>query len=234
MAATAPRRGNLKRSRHERGDRRRKRLIEAAARLVETQPVAKIRLSDVAREADIPLASARHFYKKKHDVLLAVMGAAYPDWFEILRDHARRIAPNTWQELSDALVDATLLFWDRYPVVMKILRGSLSGELASEEHKGDKEFSAPFIHSLFAAHFELPNLPADSPDVFLIYTKLTDTVFSIGIFEHGELTPRYIEETKAVARNYLSLYLPNYLPARDPPGEVKVPEINLRLDRIAI
>ena len=227
MNATAPRRGNLKRSKHERGDLRRKLLIDATTRLLNVTPVDKIRLSDIAREADIPLASARHFYKDKHEALFAVITAAHVDWFTILLDHVRKVAPQSWQELSDALVDATLLFWERHPVVMKILRGAASGRLSQAESQSDRTYSAPYIHQLFDAFFEIPSLPGDAPDVFLIYTTLTDSVFSIAITEGEFPTPRIIDEAKAVGRNYLSLYLPNYLPARTPPVAIQIPSIDL-------
>jgi len=232
MAAAPPRRGNLKRTRHERGDLRRKKLIRAAADLVESTPVSKIRLSDVAKKAGIPLASARHFYKNKHEMLLAILGAAYPDWFETLRSKAFSAQPESWQELSDTLVDATVAFWERHPVVMKILRGSLAGELARAEIRGDKDFSAPFVRALFAAHFEIPTISDDAPDVFLIYTKLIDSVFSIGIFEHGGITDRFIEEAKSVARGYLSLYFPRYLPKKTLVSDVPTQTHELQLGKI--
>jgi TetR/AcrR family transcriptional regulator, transcriptional repressor for nem operon len=123
------------------GSEKRTRLIEAAAKLVYERGFANTALSDIAREADVPLGNIYYYFKTKAEIgeaIIAQQLAAFES--QRLRwDHAE-----TPKARLRAFVQMTIDNRD-----MLARGGCPVGSLCSELHKGDgmlaESASRPFV-----------------------------------------------------------------------------------------
>ena len=105
----------------KRGEERRQRLLDSAASLLARREIAEISLEDIARNADIPVTSAYHFYPDKHRLLTA-LAARYGEAFEqIVVKPLPAAQIGRWEDVIERLIDRAVRYYRDNPAARKLL-----------------------------------------------------------------------------------------------------------------
>lgn len=198
----------------ERGNTRRKQLLDAAETLLATVPVEELSFKQISEVAGVPEGSAYHFFANRFDLLTALASDLADRFGRRYRDPIPKRRVASWHDIVDVVVDRAVKMYRENPAAMQIwLSGRTPAEVRLADHVSDKSVSSD-LQILFEQFFVLPELPANY-DVFFYFLELSDVILSLSIIEHGELTDQAIAEAKRVGRGYLGTYLPPELERRD-------------------
>jgi len=198
----------------ERGNTRRKQLLEAAEALLATVPIEELSFKQISEVAEVPEGSAYHFFANRFDLLTALASDLANRFGQRYRDPISLSSVNSWHDIVDVVVDRAVNIYRENPAAMQIwLSGRTPAEVRLADHVSDKAVSSD-LRILFEQFFVLPELPTNY-DVFFYFLELSDVVLSLSIIEHGELTDQAIAEAKRVGRGYLGTYLPPDLKTRN-------------------
>lgn len=197
----------------ERGNTRRKMMLDAAEELLASMPIEELSFKQVSEKAGVPEGSAYHFFANRYDLLTALASELADRFGARYRDPIQSKRVKSWHDIVDIVVDRAVKIYRENPAAMQIwLSGRTPAEVRLADHVSDKSVSSD-LQSLFEQFFVLPDLPTDY-DVFFYFLELSDVILSLSIIENGELTEHMIEEAKRVGRGYLGTYLPPVLKRR--------------------
>lgn len=197
----------------ERGNTRRKQMLEAAEELLASMPIEELSFKQISEKAGVPEGSAYHFFANRYDLLTALASDLADRFGKRYRDPIPRKRVKSWHDIVDIVVDRAVKSYRDSPAAMQIwLSGRTPAEVRLADHVSDKSVSSD-LRLLFEEFFVLPDLPTDY-DVFFYFLELSDVILSLSIIENGELTEQMIEEAKRVGRGYLGTYLPPVLEKR--------------------
>jgi AcrR family transcriptional regulator len=197
----------------ERGNTRRKQMLEAAEELLASVPIEELSFKQISEKAGVPEGSAYHFFANRYDLLTGLATELADRFGKRYRDPIPQKRVKSWHDIVDIVVDRAVKSYRESPAAMQIwLSGRTPAEVRLADHVSDKSVSSD-LRSLFEEFFVLPDLPTDY-DVFFYFLELSDVILSLSIIEKGELTEQMIEEAKRVGRGYLGTYLPPVLEKR--------------------
>lgn len=197
----------------ERGNTRRKQLLDAAEELLASVPIEELSFKQISEKAGVPEGSAYHFFANRYDLLSALASDLADRFGTRYRDSIPRKNVRSWHDIVDVIVDRAVKIYRDNPAAMQIwLSGRTPAEVRLADHVSDKKVSSD-IRSLFEESYVLPDLPTDY-DIFFHFLELADVLLSLSIIEKGELTDQMIEEAKRAGRGYLGTYLPPVLEQR--------------------
>jgi AcrR family transcriptional regulator len=197
----------------ERGNTRRKQMLEAAEELLASMPIEELSFKQISEKAGVPEGSAYHFFANRYDLLTALASDLADRFGKRYRAPISRKRVKTWHDIVDVVVDRAVKTYRENPAAMQIwLSGRTPAQVRLADHVSEKKVSSE-LRSLFEQFFVLPDLPTNY-DVFFYFLELSDVILSLSIIENGELTEQMIEEAKRVGRGYLGTYLPPVLEKR--------------------
>lgn len=197
----------------ERGNTRRKKMLDAAEELLATMPIEEMSFKQISAKAGVPEGSAYHFFANRYDLLTALASELADRFGKRYRAPIPRKNVNSWHDIVNVIVDRAVQMYRANPAAMQIwLSGRTPAQVRLADHLSDKTVSSD-IRSQFEEAFVLPDLPTDF-DIFFFFLELTDVPLSLSVIENGELTNQAIEEAKRVGRGYLGTYLPPVLEKR--------------------
>ena len=190
-------------------------ILAAARTLLATQGVSSLSIYSVAERAEIPPSSVYHFFASVPALLEALTGDVHAAFRACLQAPIAHESLNTWHDLSHIVERRMLSIYSDDAAARQLIlaqHGLIEVTRADRQH--DLELGQ-LMHALFMRHFELPALPQDV-DVFALEMELGDRVYARSIQLHDSITPRMAEEGQRVFDAYLGLYLPPFLPKRQP------------------
>lgn len=194
----------------ERGNTRRKKLLDAAEELLASMPIEELSFKQISEKAGVPEGSAYHFFANRYDLLSALASDLANRFGTRYRDPILRKKVTSWHDIVDVVVERAVTIYRDSPAAMQIwLSGRTPAEVRLADRISDEAVSGD-IRSLFQEFFMLPDLPTDY-DIFFYFLELTDVPLSLSVIENGEITGQAIEEAKRVGRGYLGTYLPPVL-----------------------
>lgn len=189
-------------------------LLDAADALVKEAGIGGVGIYEIARRANVPPASAYHFFPSVEAVLTELAGR----YIARLREVAMAPAPPDvvaagWQQLLMLRVDRVIDFYNSNPVARRLF---LAGDIATSIRKMDIEDSnqaAERVHDYLRRHYILPEIP----DRFLKFSTLIglqEGIWRIAVAQHGTITPEFVTEAKRAVLRYAETFLPPRLPLR--------------------
>jgi hypothetical protein len=106
----------------------------------------------------------------------------------------------TWEAAWDALIDAAVDFYHDNPVALSVLFGA---EGAQEIRLADPEYDRRYAEWIAQKFGHLGVTPkALSVDHLRINVTATTALFSLSVWEHGRITPFYVDEIKRISKAY--------------------------------
>ena len=195
----------------KRGEERRQRLLDSAASLLAKREIAEISLEDIARNADIPVTSAYHFYPDKHR-LLAALAAHYGEAFEqIVTKPLPAAQIQRWEDVIERLIDRAVRYYKDNPAARKLLiDGKSPSEIKLADRIHDRAIGA-LLEAAIARHFVLPEF-AERSDVFYHAVEIVDVLLQVSVIRFGRITPTMVRHARIGSVAYLREFLPSALP----------------------
>jgi len=195
----------------KRGEERRQRLLDSAAALLARREIADISLEDIARDADIPLTSAYHFYPDKHG-LLAALATRYGEAFEqIVTKPLPPAQIRRWEDVVERLIDRAVRYYRENPAARKLLiDGKAPTEIKLADRIHDRAIGS-LLEAAIARHFVLPEFPERS-DVFYHAVEIVDVLLQVSAIRFGRITPAMVRHVKIGSVAYLREFLSAALP----------------------
>ena len=195
----------------KRGEERRQRLLGSAASLLARREIAEISLEDIARDADIPVTSAYHFYPDKHRLLTA-LAARYGEAFErIVLKPLPAAQIERWEDVIARLIDRAVRYYRDNPAARKLLiDGKTPSDIKLADRIHDRAIGA-LLEAAIARHFVLPEFP-ERPDVFYHAVEIVDVLLQVSVIRFGRITPTMVRHARIGSVAYLREFLPSALP----------------------
>jgi len=195
----------------KRGEERRQRLLDSAASLLARREIAEISLEDIARDADIPVTSAYHFYPDKHHLLTA-LAARYGEAFErIVLKPLPSAQIERWEDVIARLIDRAVRYYRDNPAARKLLiDGKTPSDIKLADRIHDRAIGA-LLEAAIARHFVLPEFPERS-DVFYHAVEIVDVLLQVSVIRFGRITPTMVRHARIGSVAYLREFLPAALP----------------------
>ena len=198
----------------ERGNARRRQLLDAAEALLANTPIEELSFKQISEYAGVPEGSAYHFFANRYDLLAALANQVAHKFSEQYQKPIPRDQVGSWHELADLMVERAVTIYRSSPVASQIwLSGRTPAQVRLADHVSDKAVSS-ILFDIFDDIFVMPELPS-TYDPFFFFLELCDVPLSISVIEHGKITDEMIEEAKRVGKGYLGTYLPPVLEKRD-------------------
>ncbi len=198
-----------------RGDRRRERLLSAARELIARLPLAGVTYAGVCARAGVPASSAHHFYPDLDAVYRALLEAHRTEMDAALMRPLRARDTRSWQAVVGCFVDRAARYHRAHPVGAKL---AIGGETPPQIKRIDRDADrgrAGFAMGVIEKCFVVPRF-ADKRRVAYVATELVDAVFTTAMLESGRLGPTYVRLAKLAVIGFLSPYLGDSLPLRQP------------------
>jgi AcrR family transcriptional regulator len=205
-----------------RGEERRQRLIEAAAALLADLELNEISLEDVARRAQIPTASAYHFYKDKHALLIALAAAYGEEFARLLRRPLPAAKINCWEDVLNLQITRAVRFYAANPAARKLLiDGKVPADIKLADRVHDREIGA-ILEATVAAHFELAQT-AEQTAVFYHGVEIVDLMLQLSMIHSRRITAEMVRHARIASIAYVREFLPATLPrkVRHEPAEAR-------------
>jgi len=213
-ASLAPELGSRKfKFTSQQGRSRRTHLMTATRELLRELPPEEVSFAMVCERADIPRASAYHFFPN--------IGALF---LGLRMLHAELLAEGVvgvrvdrfdrWQDYMTCLIGVGAQIVREDPALLRLTYG-MPGTLTEARQIG-KSLDGKIVRTVFAAlneRFVLPELPERERILALTFT-IIDSFFRYSFREDGEITDAAVREAGRAAIAYMRCYLPEYLELR--------------------
>jgi AcrR family transcriptional regulator len=195
----------------EQGRSRRILLLVATRELLRDVPPEAVTFAMVCARADIPRASAYHFFPNIQalffglrlvhaETLLGAIVAVDVDGFD------------SWPAYVLSLIEVGAEVTQKDPGLMRLIYGA-PGNVKEAQSLG-KVLDAKIATNVAAnlrRRFRAPTWDG-SEGVFAIAFAIIDAVFRLSFRQHGEITDAMVREAGRAATAYLSGYIPAHLP----------------------
>ena len=198
-----------------RGRENRRRLMAEAQRLLLERGGAPLRFSDVFEAAGVSRGSAYRIYIGIDDLLQDLATEWINNFVEFLKSEDQGQSPDNWGELSDHIVQRCADYWMETSSTLRVMPRIRSSEPSS--YRAAVHALSEVVALLFNRYFVIPDVP-DWLKKMAFYTQICDITFSDAVRSERHISEQRISEAQALCRTYLSFYLPNWLPPRDPVG----------------
>ncbi|MET1079846.1 MAG: TetR/AcrR family transcriptional regulator [Pseudomonas sp.] len=190
-------------------------ILAAARTLLAEDGVASLSIYSVAERAQMPPSSVYHFFASVPALLEALTAQIHGAFRACLQTPFDASSLATWRDLSRQVEQRMLAIYAADTAARQLI---LTQHGLTEINQADRQHDLELgrlMYALFDRHFQLPALPSDV-DVFALAMELGDRVYARSVQLHGCITPRLAEEGMRVFDAYLGLYLPPFLPQREP------------------
>ncbi len=189
---------------------RRKKLLMGAKKLSETRAISDITLADICVEADIPRASAYHFFPNIEAVFLALRFLNAIELLETL--NTVNIADyDRWQGYLTGIIECTAEAFEEDPSKAKLMYATNTPDFEGEDYgqKVDAQV-AKIVYDNLSSQYEIIDY-GSIENVFLIAYSVVHSIFTLSYRRHGHITEYFRQEAITACIAYLRSYLPEKL-----------------------
>ncbi len=193
---------------------RRQKLLMGAKELSKTKAISEISLADICQEADIPRASAYHFFPNVDSIFLALRFLNAIELLEGIKD----VDVNNyerWQGYLTAMVDKGVRLLNDDPTKAKLVYEANTPDFEGELY-GDKiEFQViKIFYDNLSSRYNIIDYDRIK-SISLIAYSVINAIFTISYRQYGYITEYYRQEAITACIAYLRSYLPETLTRKD-------------------
>lgn len=202
------------------GQRRYEMLLDAAEKLLAKEDARGLTIQKLAREAGVPMASVYHFFPAPPAISIALAARYMAGFADLVGRPIEGRAALDWPDIIAELWARTVRFYREHPYAQKLVLGSDHSWHIRRCDLANNRMIADAIARLIADRF--PGLPADSLlEAIVVGISIGDSVLTLSIAEHGEITPHYGDEAALAVIGYLQRKFGQVgsMGGRSPPGE---------------
>jgi AcrR family transcriptional regulator len=192
-------------------------LLIAADQLLQKREIGDIGIYDVAHLADVPPASAYHFFPTKESVFLALAERYLQELHFALAASLNVAVIERWPDYIQSRYDSAVTFFNERVAARRLLLGAAVGS-------DIKNLDLADIDRYTAAWYDEMNIIFVMPYVKEAHLKFTvligiyDGIWQASYAKYGEINSEFAREGLAAGLAYLETFLPKTIPLRDPSG----------------
>lgn len=188
----------------QRSRERVERILDAAAAIVVDEGLDKLKVSDIAKRAGVPLGTLYQFFARKDDIVFA-LAQRFADRFEdVLAASLSGIdADIGWRELLDLLLDAYTAHYRSEPALRELWVGArLDPEFIRADHEHNNARFAETVAALMASRANVPQQEL----TLMIYVcwEASQALLETAFRTDPKGDPAVIKQTKVMAARYLA------------------------------
>ncbi len=189
---------------------RRQKLLMGAKKLSETKAINDITLADVCVEADIPRASAYHFFPNIEAVFLALRFLNATEMLELLEE-VDITNYNRWQGYLTGIIDRVVQALEEDPTKAKLIYSANTPDFEGEIYGKNIDYQvAKLVEKGLASQYEMAGY-AGIEQVALIAYSIIQAIFTLSYRQHQRITEYYQQEAITACIAYVRSYLPEKL-----------------------
>ncbi|MBS9778990.1 MAG: TetR/AcrR family transcriptional regulator [Moraxellaceae bacterium] len=194
----------------QQGRIRRQKLLMGARELSKTRLISEISLADICQEADIPRASAYHFFPNVDSIFLALR---FLNAIELLEGIKEVDISNydRWQGYLTAVVDKAVKLLNDDPTKAKLVYEANAPDFEGKDYGTKVEYQ---VSKIFYDNLDVQYHIIDYDrikNITLIGYSIVNAIFTISYRQHGCITDYYRQEAVTACIAYLRSYLPETL-----------------------
>jgi AcrR family transcriptional regulator len=197
----------------QQGRSRRTQLLTATRELLRELTPEEVTFAMVCERADIPRASAYHFFPNINALFLGLRL-----WHsEVLAENIAAVQADrfeAWQDYMTCLIGVGAQITREDPALMRLNYGMPGG--ISEARQIGKSLDVKILSTALENlehRFVMPDWP-DRERVMAITFTIIDSIFRLSFREQGEITDEMVREAGRASISYLRCYLPEYIEVR--------------------
>ena len=195
----------------QQGRLRRQQLLAAAKELSATRPVSEISLADVCERADIPRASAYHFFPNVEAIFLALRFLNAIEIFNKLEKvDAKQFS--RWQAYITTVIETGVDIIQSDLTVARLIYETNTPDFEGNAFGSEIEKSlAQMVYDKLSEHYKMPALETIHQQLLVAY-GIINGIFILAYRSEKEITDTYRQEAITAVIAYLRCYLPENLP----------------------
>ncbi|SJM37926.1 Bacterial regulatory proteins, tetR family [Psychrobacter pasteurii] len=192
---------------------RRQKLLMAAKKLSERHNIQDITLVDICEEADIPRASAYHFFPNVEAIFLALRFLNYIDTLQAL-EKIEVSSFDRWQDYITELLQQSVQLFNNDVTKTKLMYGVNSPDFDSSDYEDQVDHSmVGMLFEKLSSHYNMESFKGIEEKILIAYYMI-HSIFSLSFKQYDEITKEMSEEAVTAAIAYLRCYLPEELPLK--------------------
>ena len=211
--------GAAKRPQQERGVLRYNKLLDAAHSLLIEHELDEVGLYQIAERAEVPPASAYHFFPTPGAVFLALT-ERYHERFAHLTLNLEMPEDGRWQTLLKLRLAAAAQIFNENPPMQKLLLGGYTTRDLVLAEAGFNERMASEMAETYDKLFSMPPI-RNLQRKYLVMLTLVDAIWRLSYAQHGAITSEFLGEAELVAVSYCRTFLPEVIERREAPQETE-------------
>ncbi|RTR38764.1 TetR/AcrR family transcriptional regulator [Shewanella canadensis] len=193
-----------------RGNLRREKLILAGKSLLEERCIEDISLANVAKLAEIPLASSYHFFPNINSLWVEIASVFGTEISQVIFKSFTLDEDDNWQAIIRICIRrAAELYRNNRSYQQLIIGGKTPAYIKLADRRNDEVIGRLLIDAI-EDHFVIPDFP-DQAQVFFHAVEIADLMFMLSVNKHDEITDKMEEEAKRASIAYLKCYLGEFL-----------------------
>lgn len=196
-----------------RGDRRRDRLLVAAAELICAQPLPEVTYAAICTRAGVPASSAYHFYPDLDALFRALLVTGRAGFDAALMRPLRQSQRRTWRTVVECLVERAAHYNRTHPVAAQLAIGGYAPPQLKRLDRDADRVRAGLALATLESLFVVPRI-RNKRQVAFVATEIIDAVFTASMIEAGCLTPAYVTLAKRAVVGFLAQYFGTRLARR--------------------
>jgi AcrR family transcriptional regulator len=178
-------------------------LLDAAERLLMREGPDALTIHRLSREAGVPTASVYHFFPSPAAISVGLSERYLTGFAELVGRPFDNLADMSWQDIVATLIDRAVDYYIAHPYAQRLVLGSDHSWHIRSADLANNRLLAQSVAALLEDSF-----PGVAPDALLhavtIGITLGDAVFTLSIFDHGQITRACADDAKVAICGYLS------------------------------
>jgi AcrR family transcriptional regulator len=201
-------------------------LLRAADQLLQKREAGEIGIYDMAHLADVPPASAYHFFPTKEAVLLALAERYLQRLHASLAASLNVAVIERWPDYFRSRYESAVLFFNDSLAARKLLLGAVVGSDIKALDLADIDRYTAAWYDEMNEIFVMPYVK-DAHLKFTVLVGIYDGIWQASYAKYGYITPEFAREGLTAGLGYLETFLPKAIPLRDPASS----SANIRVPR---
>ncbi|MCW7555573.1 TetR/AcrR family transcriptional regulator [Endozoicomonas gorgoniicola] len=206
-ALAAPKAQQPQRKPQARSLERRRAILDATRKLLETNTVSEISLYQVAEKAEIPPSSVYHFFPKVDALLNTLVKEVFAEFDTILDQPLKVENIGHWSDIMRQIQARYIDYYQQHQYARDLILGQhIVSAIHHADYLHDEQLGCRIRH-FHEQFYQLPPLPEEY-NIFAIALQIADKVYSISHQEFGNITDTMAQEGINACLAYLRQYLP--------------------------
>ncbi len=198
----------------EQGRIRRHKLLMGAKTLSKHQAISNITLADICQEAEIPRASAYHFFPNVDSIFLALR---FLNAIEVLEELKKVDISHydRWQAYLTGIIDRVVELFIADPTKAKLIFEVNTPDFEEQDQSKRIEFQiVKAFYDNLSSKYDVLSYDRIN-DVCLIAYGIVNAIFTLSYRQYGEITEHFRQEANTACIAYLRCYLPEKLQKKE-------------------